>query len=402
MAYFKSCYISKPILAGICHLYRQHTNFSRFHKLLPSPLGSRQIHLFRPKPYVPLTNQVDATILETEFLSVFPELVAELTEDGQKFCSNPHVQKTKAWFSRVLSYNVPFGKRTRGLSVAWAYRHCATPVDADGIYLSYILGWCLEMLQAYILVVDDIMDNSDLRRGQPSWHRVDGIGNLAMNDGCYLYSAIFVLLKKYFGHKPFYPLLLELIHEVNHKTIVGQCLDSRTSLEKKFETYDMELYDTILEHKAGFYVTYLPMKLGMILARVPTAIITDHKLREVMLEIGKLYQFQNDYNDCFGNEGTMGKPGNDIQNGKCTWNFITARQKCSPAQETVLLKNYGENDPTKANAVKELYQELNLPADYKTYMQRSYERINKLIVQLPVEFPRKLFQDVLKAAQIHM
>ena len=32
-----------------------------------------------------------------------------------------------------------------------------------------VLGWCIEWLQAWLLVADDIMDESQTRRGQPCW-----------------------------------------------------------------------------------------------------------------------------------------------------------------------------------------------------------------------------------------
>nr|CAD1837181.1 unnamed protein product [Ananas comosus var. bracteatus] len=35
-----------------------------------------------------------------------------------------------------------------------------------------LIGWCIEWLQAYFLVLDDIMDNFHTRRGQLCWFRV--------------------------------------------------------------------------------------------------------------------------------------------------------------------------------------------------------------------------------------
>ena len=38
--------------------------------------------------------------------------------------------------------------------------------------LSRIMGWAVEMIQGLAVIVDDIMDESDSRRGQTCWHKL--------------------------------------------------------------------------------------------------------------------------------------------------------------------------------------------------------------------------------------
>jgi farnesyl diphosphate synthase len=42
-------------------------------------------------------------------------------------------------------------------------------VTEEEAFRANALGWCIELLQAYFLVADDIMDGSITRRGQPCW-----------------------------------------------------------------------------------------------------------------------------------------------------------------------------------------------------------------------------------------
>lgn len=72
-----------------------------------------------------------------------------------------------------------------------------------------------ELLQAFFLVSDDIMDSSITRRGQPCWYRVPTVGNIAINDSFMLEAAIYYLLKKHFRQQPYYVDLLELFLEVS-------------------------------------------------------------------------------------------------------------------------------------------------------------------------------------------
>ena len=45
-----------------------------------------------------------------------------------------------------------------------------------------VLGWCIEWMQAWLLVADDVMDDSLTRRGQPCWYRQKHVGMIALND----------------------------------------------------------------------------------------------------------------------------------------------------------------------------------------------------------------------------
>ena len=76
-----------------------------------------------------------------------------------------------------MQYNVPNGKRNRGLALVMSYRLLAPPSDQtpESLELARILGWAVEMLQAYFLVIDDLVDQSITRRGQLCWYRQVGV-----------------------------------------------------------------------------------------------------------------------------------------------------------------------------------------------------------------------------------
>lgn len=76
-----------------------------------------------------------------------------------------------------------------------------------------------------------MMDQSITRRGQPCWYRVQGVGNIAINDSFMLEAGIYHLLKKHFRSQPYYVDLLELFHEVTFQTELGQLIDLITAPE---------------------------------------------------------------------------------------------------------------------------------------------------------------------------
>ena len=52
-----------------------------------------------------------------------------------------------------------------------------------------------------LVIIDDIMDQSSFRRGQPCWYRYNNIGLMAINDGLLLESAVYYLIKNILKEK---------------------------------------------------------------------------------------------------------------------------------------------------------------------------------------------------------
>ena len=92
------------------------------------------------------------------FMAVFDKLVDFLVNDPLLGDEQP--EQSKQWMKRMLDYNVPHGKLNRGMAVLDAMLSLDEGKDAcdDAMKNSArMLGWCIEFLQAYFLVADDIM-----------------------------------------------------------------------------------------------------------------------------------------------------------------------------------------------------------------------------------------------------
>ena len=51
--------------------------------------------------------------------------------------------------SKVLEYNVPYGKKNRGLAVVDSYKLLAhNDITAENLKVARIVGWCIEMVSA--------------------------------------------------------------------------------------------------------------------------------------------------------------------------------------------------------------------------------------------------------------
>ncbi|KAG5271721.1 hypothetical protein AALO_G00183280 [Alosa alosa] len=334
----------------------------------------------------------DAQLFERQF----KELVSELTEDDM---TDPVLTDALNRLREVLLYNAPGGKRNRGLSVIGSLRELVPPakLTADDVQRAVLVGWCIELLQAFFLVADDIMDASLTRRGQPCWYKRDGIGLDAINDAFLLEGAIYRILRRHCRRQPYYVHLLELFTETSFQTELGQTLDLMTAPPHKVDLnrFSMERYKAIVKYKTAFYSFYLPVAAAMYMAGIENE-VEHNNAKHILLEMGEFFQIQDDYLDCYGDPAVTGKIGTDIQDNKCSWLVVTALGIMTPEQRKELEVCYGRSDAVSVERVKALYDTLEMPMQYHEYEEQSYQRLLKLIECHAQNLPHAVFLNFAK------
>ncbi|AOW27484.1 farnesyl pyrophosphate synthase [Candida albicans P57072] len=339
----------------------------------------------------------DKLAARERFLDVFEDLVEELK---QILVSYNMPQEAIEWFVRSLNYNTPGGKLNRGLSVVDTFailNNTTSDKLNDTEYKKVaLLGWAIELLQAYFLVADDMMDQSKTRRGQPCWYLVEGVNNIAINDSFMLEGAIYILLKKHFRQDPYYVDLLDLFHEVTFQTELGQLLDLITADEEivDLDKFSLEKHSFIVIFKTAYYSFYLPVALAMYMSG-----INDEKdlkqVRDILIPLGEYFQIQDDYLDCFGTPEQIGKIGTDIKDNKCSWVINQALLIATPEQRQLLDNNYGKKDDESEQKCKDLFKQLGIEKIYHDYEESIVAKLRKQIDQ--IDESRGLKKDVLTA-----
>ncbi|OON19655.1 polyprenyl synthetase, partial [Opisthorchis viverrini] len=245
----------------------------------------------------------------------------------------------------------------------------------------------LVQLHAGFLIHDDIIDNSPTRRNRTSWFLMQkqaGRGLIAVNDGLHL-----ILTTKFLLHRLFvrngttavgYLKLLQLFDEVSYRTCWGESLDSHYSRTAPndnttellpLDSFTRSNFNEICTWKTGFYTFYLPVACGMAIAGT-TDEASYSAASHILLKLGRYFQAQDDYLDCFGDVAVTGKVGTDIADGKCSWPIVECLARASPEQIKVIQQNYGRRDPVAQSAVREVYEQLRLRqifADYEAQMR---------------------------------
>ncbi|XP_013413552.1 farnesyl pyrophosphate synthase [Lingula anatina] len=339
----------------------------------------------------PATKKCRAELTELQkFDEVFQQLVDDITKQGLK---DGEIHDAFKWFKEVCEYNVPFGKKNRGMAVVSSYRYLVTEdkLTEDNLNKARILGWCVEWLQAFFLVADDIMDHSFTRRGKPCWYKKEGVGLIAINDSFFLEMCIYQILKKYFREETYYIDIVELFHETTLQTEIGQNLDLITAQDHvDFNSFSQERYNAIVKWKTAFYSFYLPVACAMYMAGISDS-ESHANAKTILLEMGHFFQVQDDYLDCYGDPAVIGKVGTDIQDNKCGWLIIQALKRASPEQIKILEENYACHDDLKVAKVKEIFNQLKLSELYTQYEEESYQDLMQLIEKYSQNLPKQMF-----------
>lgn len=349
-------------------------------------------------------NNVDQEEAEA-FNSALDPFVADVTSldifdvGSEKEASE--ISLALAWFREAIYYNLPHGKRNRGLAVVVTHKilsqHYKQRPDLER---ARMIGWCIEMLQTHFLILDDIMDESLTRRGQKCWHLKKNVGNIAINDSFFMQQTIFYILTKHFINSPYFTHLITLLFETMYRTTTGQCLDLKSSAKPgeipDLDKFTIDKYNAIIDSKTAFYSFSAPVRLGMILSGLLDPHI--HRRADIILRrMGQFFQVQDDYLDCFGDPLVMGKIGTDIEEGKCCWPIVTALSIANDKQRSILEQNYARKDKVNTEAVKQVYRELNLEKIYKQYEVDSIIELRGSIDKFSEEtqIPGEIFYSML-------
>ncbi len=188
-----------------------------------------------------------------------------------------------------------------------------------------------EIIHNATLIVDDVEDSSQLRRGKPCIHHIYGV-DIAVNAGNALYYLPVYLLMQSVGGKT-RQLLLEKYVEMMVKLSLGQTMDI---------VWHRGLVSEVSEED---YLQMASYKTGA-LSRFAVETACIYSGREDLLDvlglfgenIGTAFQIQDDYLNIFGEEAKYRKEiGGDITEGKYTLMTVYAMRHL-PREKSMRLR----------------------------------------------------------------
>jgi geranylgeranyl diphosphate synthase, type II len=170
------------------------------------------------------------------------------------------------------------------------------------------LAVALELFQNWVLIHDDIEDDSDERRGLPALHRLHPV-SLSINAGDALHVYMWQVVHQS-GVKGAFEEFLEMIH----RTAEGQHIDLGWVEAKRWDITQAD-YLELVRRKTARYTVVSPLILGALAAGCEP----DARLTDAGLDLGIAFQIRDDVLNLIGDFATYGKEINgDLFEGKRT------------------------------------------------------------------------------------
>ena len=203
------------------------------------------------------------------------------------------------------------GKRLRPVVLEAAYRCVKPDGDAEATTAA---GASIEVLQSYLLIHDDWMDQDDERRGGPAVHKLyqnRGHGPHLSNALAILAGdlasayALELILEAPFPDERRAEAYAQFV-QIQKEVFFGQHLDL-TANPNVSRMHDL---------KTGSYTVRGPLTFGALLADASNQELKC--LIEWANPIGEAFQLADDLLGTFGDEEVVGKPGDDLRHKKRT------------------------------------------------------------------------------------
>lgn len=220
------------------------------------------------------------------------------------------------------------GKTLRGQLVVLAARaHGAE--DDDG---AMVLAEALELFQNWVLVHDDIEDDSEERRGEPALHRQVGMP-VALNVG----DAMHLLMWRHLQSLPRGTALSRAdavaeFSEMIFRTAAGQHLDLAWVDQGRFDVSESD-YLAMVGLKTAYYTVVSPLRLGAACAGAAPA----EGFEAAGLELGAAFQIRDDVLNLTPGAVHGKEFAGDLYEGKRTLVLAHLMAHATPAERELVI-----------------------------------------------------------------
>ncbi len=252
----------------------------------------------------------------------------------------------------------------------------------------------VEIIHNGTLMVDDVEDNSDMRRGKPCTHKIFGV-DVAINTGNMMYYLPHLIIKKIELDKKTKLAIYDLINEEMLKLSLGQGMD--LYWHNGGERINEGLYLKMCAFKTGT-LARMSAKLGALLGNATKKQIKE--LGNFAETVGIAFQIQDDILNITNKE--WGKEfGDDISEGKRSLMVIRVLETGSEEDkkrllEILELKTKNKELIKEAVSIIKKYKAIDYARKKaKKLVKKAWKKLDLCILYSDSKLKLKLFADYL-------
>lgn len=289
------------------------------------------------------------------------------------------------------------GKRLRAVLVKLGYELNQLTATKDVIHVAL----AFEVFQTAILIHDDIIDQSPLRRGKPTVHKALAARHSTEHYGvaqgiCLgdigMFWAIRLIGESNFSDSVRIKAVNSFLNTILY-TGIGELLDVELSMQKQVQATENEVVKIYL-HKTAHYTITGALQLGAILGNGSQELLAG--LKEYGDNLGIAFQIHDDILGVFGDETETGKSASsDIEEGKITLLSIFAQQHANETQKTILKKYYGKGQlsKTEVETVRQVFMATGALAYAEKVRENYLQKALTSIEKLPISTNHKVLLE---------
>jgi geranylgeranyl diphosphate synthase type I len=272
--------------------------------------------------------------------------VDTVLEDFLAECQEKSGQVQMTRIVELLAEFMMGGKRIRPVLTVLGWQAAGGEIGMESVVR---VAASLEMFHAFALIHDDIMDDSDTRRGRPTVHRVlagncrnDRTERFGLGAAVLVGDLAFAWSDQLLHTSNLTPAqssaVLSLIAEMRTEVMLGQYLDLRATGEL---TDDVDATLTVNRYKTAKYTIERPLHIGAALAGAGPR--TMAACTAYALPLGEAFQLRDDLLGVYGDVQDTGKSRlDDLRAGKNTTLVALALSAGDPAQSARLRALVGD------------------------------------------------------------
>ena len=235
------------------------------------------------------------------------------------------------------------GKRLRPLLLLL----CAKATGYQGTH-HHLMAVVIELIHTATLLHDDIVDESNTRRGQDTANQVWG-NALSVLVGDFLYSRAFEMMVETNSIR-----IMQILSKTTNNIAEGEVLQL---LNCKNASLSEAQYYQVVEQKTAC-LFQAAAQIGAILSDASEA--QQSALKDYGLHLGNAFQIIDDMLDYKSDTKTIGKEvGNDLAEGKTTLPIIYALKNTSGKQHALLIDAIENADNSNFEKVTEVLSAVN-------------------------------------------